>query len=88
MVDPNTNKYLNLVNNREPVVSGQLLAIITAVILSGVDRYLAFSSDPVLTSFAVYIVSTIVWTVWARAKAWSPESVAALEAGAPKDPVA
>jgi hypothetical protein len=86
MVDPNTNKYLNLVKNREPVVSGQLLAIVSAIILSGIDRYFTFSSDPVLTSFVVYIVSVFVWALWARFKVWSPESVAALEGANPPAP--
>lgn len=78
---PDTRKYLDLIQNAEPVGAAQLISIISAVILGYLDSVLHFTGDPLLSALFVAAVVNVVGAIWARARVWSPNSVAALLRG-------
>lgn len=74
-VPPSGNKFLDLINNREPIISAQLPAIIAAVILGQLDKAINFTAmDPLTSTLIVYGVANVVALLWARAKVWSEAS--------------
>lgn len=80
MIKP--NPFLDLVQNREAITSGQFLSLATAAILGYADNVFQFSSDPVLSTLAVYLVFSVVTMLWARYQVWSKNSVVNVAANA------
>lgn len=84
--DPGTNRFYDLLVNREPITMSQVLAIAASAVLTWVDANLFhFSADPIYTLAAVYVASTIIGLIYARSKAWSPASVKAARQAAYAD---
>lgn len=71
----NTNRFLDLVQNREAISSGQFLSVLSAAILAYADNVLHFGTDPILTLLGVYAVTSFVTMAWARFQVWSKSSV-------------
>lgn len=79
------NRFLDLLQNREPVALAQLLNIVAAAGLTWFDANVLrllddpstpqIEGDPTLTFAVVYVVGVIIATVYARLRVWSPETV-------------
>ncbi len=71
-----TNRFLDLVQNAEPITSKQITAIVAAVVLAYLDGLVHFTNDPsgLVTPVVVYVVVNVVGDIWARAKVWSERS--------------
>lgn len=78
-----TNRWLDLIQNREPITISQALAILASVALTWIDaNVFHFSEDPLYTWVAVYAASTIIGLIYARTRAYAPSTVANIRTAA------
>lgn len=74
---PGTNRFLDLVNDSQPIAAKQITAIVSAIVLAYLDRLTGFTSwddTGLLTPVVVYVVVNVVGDLWARAQVWSQRS--------------
>jgi len=77
---PNTNKFLDIVQNSQPIAAKQAVAIISAIILAVADQNLhwtTWDTTGLFTPLVAYAVVNFVGDIWARAQVWSAKSHAA-----------
>lgn len=67
-------KWLDIVENAEPITSARLVALMAAAILGALDAHLNVSQNPLLASALAYLVVTLVTWAWERGQVWSQRS--------------
>lgn len=71
---PSTQRFLDAIENAEPITSARLIALVAATALAWADNVLHFSADPVLTFLAVSAAVPLVTWLWERGQVWSQRS--------------
>lgn len=73
---PNFDRWLDVIENAEPLTTTRVIAIVTAVILGAIDQWLGVIDNPLLSGALAYAVLSLVTWGWDRAHVWSRRSVA------------
>lgn len=74
--NPPSNPFLDMIQNQEPIALPQVLNIVASLVLTWIDSNVThFSENPFYTWVAVYLAGQVVAIIYARMRAWSPDSV-------------